>query len=105
MSYITEILKILPQWLLPVIVFFAMFVLYELAKTKWLVPKQNGSGAIKELQIEIENHLTTKIDELITVTRNQTEELNRNVKTMNVILTKMDSMRDIMIKIEGKVGA
>ena len=105
MSYAAEILEVMPQWLLPVIVFFGMFVMYELAKAKWLTPKQNGNGAIKKLQEEVGNHLTTKIDELVTTTRDLTEQLNRNVNTMNVVLTKIDKMHEHVLEVKGKVGA
>ena len=43
--------------------------------------------------------------ELAETTRDVSEQLNRNVNTSVVVLTKIDALRDILISLDAKIGA
>ena len=47
----------------------------------------------------------TATRELSETTRDVSEQLNRNVNTSVVVLTKIDALRDILISLDAKIGA
>ena len=104
-----------PEWR-PFIVLLLMYVGWRVAKQKnWV----NGEHALT--QEEIQNSLTPVLARIAAVeaelqgdieatrdlaasVRDTTEQLNRNVNTSVVVLTKIDSLRDVLIGLDAKIG-
>lgn len=128
LSWLGESIASLP----PDLRFFAIIAIciavYKYVDVKHLQPKSNGNKALENkvgnLELHLTNHLTTEVaqlkssveaqtvavnamtnsnQELAKEVRNMVEQTNRAVNTMNVVLSKIDNMRDVMVEIKGKV--
>ena len=126
----TEALSLIsPEWR-PVIVLICVGIGWSIARKKgWvnggqtkqdfrslLVPISERLGVV-ELQVktslpkilaELRDVLDgdiTATRELSETTRDVSEQLNRNVNTSVVVLTKIDALRDILISLDAKIGA
>ena len=127
-----EVLSLIsPEWR-PFIVLLFAGIGWRIAKQKgWI----NGDHAltsdeirnalapvaarIAAVELEVGNHLPKMLDELrmdlqgdIEATqelaasvRDTTEQLNRNVNTAVVVLTKIDALRDVLVALDAKIGA
>jgi hypothetical protein len=125
----TEVLSLIsPEWR-PVIVLICVGIGWSIAKKRgWvnggqskqdfgslLVPISERLGAV-ELQVKtslpkilsglrdaLEGDISAT-QELAETTRDVSEQLNRNVNTAVVVLTKIDGLRDILISLDAKIG-
>jgi hypothetical protein len=98
---ITALIEATPAHLQTLVIFVIIFGLWQFVQAKgWAGPKNGENKAVKHLTDQVDNHLTTAITELTEAVRDMEEQNNRVANTMNVVLDKIDGMRDLMIKIE-----
>jgi hypothetical protein len=112
-AWVGDIIKMLPPQMQTVVALAVLGLAY-----KYIDGKRKGgeepadavvSARLEELELHVTNHLTTSIGDLATAitalteaTRDAEEQSNRVAATSNVILTKMDIMRDMLIRIDGR---
>ena len=90
---ITALIEATPAHLQTLVIFAIIFGLWQFVQAKgWAGPKNGENKAVKHLTDQVDNHLTTAITELT--------EAVRDMEEQNVVLDKIDGMRDLMIKIE-----
>jgi hypothetical protein len=118
-GWVTEMAAGLPPEFRFLVILAVLGIIYKWADVKYINPKGDGDGAlasdlsdkVDSLELHLTNHLTSDVRDLknaiidmAQATRDMKEELNRNVNTMTVLLTKNDQMRDILIEVRGKVN-
>ena len=116
-SWLSDAISGLPPELRFVVIIVVLGLIYKGVDLKFLQPKANGhedhvdiQDQIANIELHVTNHLAHEMADLKnalnTLTagvRDMTEQLNRNVNSMNVMLNKQDSMRDLVIEMKGKI--
>jgi len=103
-----------------VVVLLTLGIIYKFGdayvqKKKPAPAPPNGQKAVearlRELELHVTNHLTTSVDKLISsitlltiAIRDMQEQANRVANTSNVILDKIDGMRDKLTRLDGKIS-
>ena len=59
---------------------------------------------LAELRMDLQGDIEAT-QELAASVRDTTEQLNRNVNTAVVVLTKIDALRDVLVALDAKIGA
>ena len=104
----------------PELRFLVILIALGLIYMKFIAPKSDGAIAerMEELDTHLTNHLTHDIQDLRDAIKDNTnslrlvtdairdlqEETHRVRDGMNVVLSKQDQTRDILIEVRGKVG-
>lgn len=116
-TWLNEAISGLPPELRFVVIIVVLGLIYKGVDMKFIQPKSGEHEDhldIQEQIANIEKHVTNhlshdlkdvsmEIKALAGVIRDLTEQTNRNVNTMNVVLNKQDNMRDVLIEIKGKI--
>ena len=116
-TWLNEAISGLPPELRFVVIIVVLGLIYKGVDMKFIQPKSGEHEDhldIQEQIANIEKHVTNhlshdlkdisvEIKALSGVIRDLTEQTNRNVNTMNIVLGKQDQARDMLIELRGEM--
>ena len=123
-EHIGSALSAVPPHLQTLVLAVVLFGTYQVVYVRYIAPRANGNGT-KKLEEAVANHLTTaiekntevvgrmegimqrhadatlgKADQLVVAMRNAEEQNHRVANSMNVVMNKIDGIRDLMIEVK-----
>ena len=114
LTWLTEAMSGLPSEFRFILILVVLGITYKFLEIKYLNRGEVSDLDIQEQIANIEKHVTNhlshdlkdisaEIKALSSVIRDLTEQTNRNVNTMNVVLAKQDQTRDMLIELRGEI--
>jgi len=114
LTWLTDAMSGLPSEFRFILILVVLGITYKFLEIKYLNRGEVSDLDIQEQIANIEKHVTNhlshdlkdiaaEIKALSSVIRDLTEQTNRNVNTMNVVLAKQDQTRDMLIELRGEI--